>query len=494
MAEQKSTGKVNQTDLQVVNYLIRAADLDTAFRGRYLQRAAERLISWISKEEFERLKTAPAMLDQLMQETNRAVARQNWSRVEDLSTDISSMHSALKAKQIYLPIAEKVYGVPDVAIDPFSLGLDVLLGRTGQGKEALRAELIKALSALEKADPNWGPFFAARRNYFASLSVADQSMEGTESEADVGKLQKRAAEAAKEGQVDELKRIAQEIQKAHKAEKRQSPATGQKAAVKTGVAYPSELGEPFPSETVTRAQELGLSHVQLKLKFPALPKLAQETLERYGWHPSFPSAEVVRNGEMYLRPLIEQAKIPQEIVEPLVEVVLLFALHPFVNSGGVRYFPLYPDNEFLLVEDFSEDAVPTDPSELLKVLGLTRRNRLSREEIEARLRENGETVIRERLGLDPAKFRLVCIPYDVYARLGQERKWGQQPRWTHVDGYQILKKNTIIMRPLLAGDVRFGGLFDLCSISQNDEREAVLARFAVIHRERLAVREGSGGG
>jgi len=44
------------------------------------------------------------------------------------------------------------------------------------------------------------------------------------------------------------------------------------------------------------------------------------------------------------------------------------------------------------------------------------------------------------------------------------------------------------MRALVAGDVRFGGLYDLCSISQFDERENVLARFAVVHRERLMVR------
>jgi hypothetical protein len=55
-----------------------------------------------------------------------------------------------------------------------------------------------------------------------------------------------------------------------------------------------------------------------------------------------------------------------------------------------------------------------------------------------------------------------------------------------VDGYQLLKGGR--MRALVAGDVRFGGLFDLCSISQIDERENVLVRFAVVHRERLLVR------
>src|SRR5579862_8787084 len=99
MAEKKSVDKGRQADLQAVDNLIRAADIDTAFRDRYLQRARERLSSLVSKEEYERLKTPAATLDQLMQETQRAVARQNWSRVEELSTEISFLQGAVKAKQ-----------------------------------------------------------------------------------------------------------------------------------------------------------------------------------------------------------------------------------------------------------------------------------------------------------------------------------------------------------------------------------------------------------
>jgi hypothetical protein len=189
---------------------------------------------------------------------------------------------------------------------------------------------------------------------------------------------------------------------------------------------------------------------------------------------------------MHLRPLLAQEKIAPDLVEPLLETTSMFLLHPFVNSGGVRYFPLFPDREFVLLEEFPEDAVPAEPSELLTALGLTRRAGLSRDEIETRLWERGAVVLGERLGLDPAKFRLVCIPYDLYARIGRDRGWGKQPRWTHVDGYQLLKGGRL--RALVAGDARFGGLFDLCSISLEDEREGVLARFAVIHRERLLVR------
>jgi hypothetical protein len=41
------------------------------------------------------------------------------------------------------------------------------------------------------------------------------------------------------------------------------------------------------------------------------------------------------------------------------------------------------------------------------------------------------------------------------------------------------------LRALAGGDVRYGGIYDLCSISRADEREGVTTRFAVVRRERL---------
>lgn len=487
MVDAKLSGKERQAEIQVINHLIKVAEVDTAFRDLYLRRATERLEPVLSRAEFERLNTQPAMADQLMQATRQAVAQQNWSRVQELSTQVAALQGALQAKQSDLELAEKVYGAAEVAIDPFASAFDVLLGRTGQAKDTLRDELLTALSALEKADPDWASFFAARRGYFANLAiVASQPVKGTTSKDDVARLQQRAIEAAARGNVDELNRIAQEMLKAHPEAKAATSSGDQRAAVGRGPAYPDELGAAFPNEAVERGKRLGLAQVQTKTRLAAVPQLAQETFDRYGWHPSFPSAEVAKNGELHLRPLLEQEKIPQEIFEPLLETALLFALHPFVNSGGVRYFPLFTDNECALVEDFPEEVVPAEPSELLSALGLTRRSGLSRVEIEVRLRENGVTVVRDRLGLEPTKFRLVCMPYDLYARVGDERNWGRLPGWTHVDGYQLMKGGR--RRALVAGDVRFGGLFDLCSISEIDEREGVLARFAVIHRERFAVR------
>jgi hypothetical protein len=487
MADSKVSGKERQADIQVINHLMKAAELDTAFRDLYLQRAAERLESSLSRAEYETLKTQPARVDQLMQATRQAVAQQNWNRVQELSTQVAALQGALQAKQYDLQLAEKVYAAPEVAIDPFSAAFDVLLGRTGQAKDALRDELLTALSALEKADRDCNLFFAARRGYFAKLSIlASQPVKGTTSKDDVARLQQRAVEAAARGNVDELNRIAQEMLKARPSAKSAGAVTAERTGAERRIAYPPQLAERFPADVVERARRFALAEVEMKFQLPGFSQLAEDALDRYGWHPSFPAAEVAREGELHLRPLLEQAKLPQEIVEPLLEATILFALHPFVNSSGIRYFPLFPDSEAALIEDFPEDAVPPEPSELLTALGLTRRNGLSRAEIEVRLARNGAKLLKEGLGADPLKFRLVCIPFDVYARAGQERNWGRQPRWTHVDGYQLLKGGR--MRALVAGDVRFGGLYDLCSISHIDERENVLVRFAVVHRERLMVR------
>jgi hypothetical protein len=138
----------------------------------------------------------------------------------------------------------------------------------------------------------------------------------------------------------------------------------------------------------------------------------------------------------------------------------------------------------VLVEDFPEDAIP-ESSPLLEALGFERRRGLSRVAIERALRVRAAGVL-EKLGLDARQHLLVCVPADVYANVGTRRGWGQQEYWTHLDGYQVLRDGKL--RALVGGDVRFGGLYDVCSIARDDEREGVVARFAVVRRERMQSR------
>jgi hypothetical protein len=109
----------------------------------------------------------------------------------------------------------------------------------------------------------------------------------------------------------------------------------------------------------------------------------------------------------------------------------------------------------VLFEDFTEDESADARSKLLAALGLAQRRGLSREEIEAALLRFGGEIVKNSLSLDPLEFRLVCIPYDLYGRLGRERGFGKWPHWTHFDGYQVMGGNRL--RALAGGD----GLADL---------------------------------
>lgn len=178
--------------------------------------------------------------------------------------------------------------------------------------------------------------------------------------------------------------------------------------------------------------------------------------------------------------------LPKGIPEGLKGRIQLFASHPLINSAGVRFLPTMV-GEDVLVEDFSEPASGSDTpqSGLLEALGLTQRNQLSRLQIEAVLLERGEALLRNQLGLDPVEFKLVCIPPDLHLRVGLERGWGQQKIWTHFDGYMVMADGNLWA--LAGGDIRYGGIYDLLGIARNYDSDRVIARFAVVQRQRLAI-------
>ena len=199
--------------------------------------------------------------------------------------------------------------------------------------------------------------------------------------------------------------------------------------------------------------------------------------------PSNPDME--REGVLRGRALAE-LQIPPELDTEEARVLAgQFIQQIFLNSGGARYLPpLAP--ETVLLEDFAENESANAPSKLLVALGLAQRSGRSRAEVEAALMRSGDQILEERLGLDPIEFRLVCIPYDLYTRFGRERGFGKWPHWTHFDGYQVMGGNRL--RALVGGDGRFGGLYDLVSISPSDARDGVYARFAVVRRARQTLR------
>ena len=203
------------------------------------------------------------------------------------------------------------------------------------------------------------------------------------------------------------------------------------------------------------------------------------------WHPSLSDTDVANEGTIRAQALVDESGFPSELSGPLKDLVGQFLLNPFINSGGARYIPPF-SAETVLVEDFPETQEVPATGELLSALGLGRRRALARREIDVAFLEHGAAVLQERLLLDPNEFRLVCIPLDLYIGLGRDRGWGRQQQWTHFDGFQVLKSGQV--RALVGGDVRYGGLSDLVSIDVADQRDSVIARFAVIRRARQVAR------
>ena len=166
----------------------------------------------------------------------------------------------------------------------------------------------------------------------------------------------------------------------------------------------------------------------------------------------------------------------------------MFAIHPLVNAGGARYLQSLVAED-VLVEDFPDPGDGQTPaaSELVKSLGLPGRRGLPRSAIEQALLIHGARILEKDLGLDPRVFRLVCIPPDVYVRLGEAEGWGRQPFWTHFDGYLIRTvTGQVRLQALAGGDVRYGGFYDLLAVGRDYDSDRLLARFAVVQRARMA--------
>jgi len=490
MAKQQ-TANTQTSELQVIRFLTEVAKADTVYRDLYLQRASVRLAALLPKAEYEQLKVQDTTIENLLAQTRRAVDRQEWTQVQELTARATALRDLLAKKKSEMELAKEVFAAPDVVIDPFSPGFSALFGAGGRSTASMREGLVTTLTALTKADPEWSDLYAQRQAYFSGLSLLAESQVQKAVGDSANVLQQKMQQAAEKGDLAQLNRLAGEMLKAS-AKPKSEPMAGESRQAPTlqrSATSSATLAQPFPASAIDPARALGFAHVEIKPQIPTLQKALKEFLDWYTWHPSFPVTELAKEGSMHLRPLVKEAlkEVPEAagVTEPLVEMAAQFSLHPYVNGGGARYFPILVDTEFVLVEDFPEEGA-AEGGELFSVLGLKQRRGLSRMEIETALREQGNQVLQERLGLDPRAFRLVCVPFDMYFRVGRDRGWGQQQQWTHIDGYQVMQGSRL--RALVGGDVRYGGLLDLCSISPADQREGVMTRFAVVHRERLLTR------
>jgi hypothetical protein len=458
--------------MDIVSRLLDAGRADPVYRDLYLQRALDYFAPLFSEGEYIRLKTENAEIDHLIRQNRSAVEGGDWLRVAQLSDRIRARKEEVDEKRILLSLGSGIYDPPDVVLDPFSPGLQGFLFASGQTPEDVRGRLIESFALLETEDEEWKDFYAGRQDHFRNLPpLSVESRQSPGEEVDPSRIRYEALQALEQGNIGEVEELAKKMLG------RDVPHVVSPSSSGSAHAACRDLAVPFPPESLPKAGNLGLSPMTLA---PAVE--VGEYFSHVAWQPDFRDHPSGDEEWIHLHGFPERSNVPPDVTRRMQDVVYLFMHCPFVNSTGVRYLPCMEAEE-VLVEDFPEGRGAGAESRLLSALGLPRRNGLSRMEIELALLRRSPQTVKEGIGIDPKKFRLVCIPPDVYSRLGEERGWGKQEQWTHFDGYQVLTGGRI--RALVGGDVRFGGVFDLCSISRMDRREGVVARFAVVRRERL---------
>jgi hypothetical protein len=454
----------------VVSALIETGGVDTVYRDVYLERARMLLSPVLSREDFQRIERERAALAGLPLAMERALEQANWPLVKELSRRTEALKQKVQGQSKLIEIARGVYAVTDVSLDPFSPGLQRFTRASATELPALQSRVIEQLTTLEQADSPWKEFYAGRRAAFQTRArITSEQVHAGADTTPAADAREEAAQALKAGDMRRLERLADVLMGAV------TPRTSESAHGATAGATPrpeetrQDVLVSYASDTVTRARKLGLAPRHLE------SRVDLASLRQYAWNPLSDESGHVD---------IKQVPLPSSSPEGLRDRVEMLMIHPFVNSGGARHLPKFVAED-VLVEDFPDSGAGEQPpaSPLLEILGLPGRRGLPRLAIEQALLMKGARVLEKELGLDPRVFRLVCIPSDVHLRLGEAEGWGRQPFWTHFDGYVVMPDGRL--RAVVGGDVRYGGLYDLLGVRRNYDSDRLVARFAVVHRERM---------
>ena len=468
------------TSITDVSLLVDAAKTDTIYRDVYLRRARELLSPMLDEASYRALGSTQKQIDEVVRRTRSAVVQHDWAEAGNLAAQAEQMRKRIDALASVSGLARDVYDSDPVAFDPFSPGKH--LGQQAQAMQSeIHARFLTTLGSLATKDSVLGGFCEKRRGYFSGLEIAAAATSEKSSERSRAQLEQLALQAAERGDIAAVQSLAKELQ--HYKDEDGKDSFRSEPSAKSRYACPVSLESPFPTEASARAREIGFVETHV----PALPEVgaAVEVIHSHAWDPIPSTPELEHEGVLRTKVLAE-SKVPAQFVTEEFKILAeQFIQQIFINSGGARYLPRI-SAETALVEDFAESEANDSPSKLLSALGLSRRCGLARSEIENALMRFGAQIVADQLNLDPIEFRLVCIPYDLYMRLGRERNWGQWHHWTHFDGYQVVRGNRL--RALVGGDGRFGGVADLVSISRTDAHEGVYARFALVRRARMVAR------
>jgi hypothetical protein len=457
----------------MVASLIEVGSIDTLCRDLYLQRAADFLGTQLSFDDYRVLKRMLVDMASLPNEIRNAMERGQWRQVQELSAKHKALKQDAERKRFLQGLGKAVYEDEDIPLDPFSPGMQTLAGTSLRALPDLRQKGVRLLEGLVGSDAPWREFYAGRLAALKALAISADSTEEAAGQPTASSLQQEAIEALESGNFDKLQQVAGSL--AEGTSTAGGPRPGE--AHGTAAEAPPDLDFPIPAEVVQRARVLGLVPERVESRHQEIAQLL-----RFAWHPTFTHYETDSSGAMHVSNLPVAADAPAGMKER----VELFALHPFVNSAGIRFLPKLV-GEDVLVEDFDDpaDGGAAPSGALLEALGLPRRCGISRLQLEKALTLKGSAILRDELGLDPVRFRLVCIPPDIHNRLGLKRGWGGQKLWTHFDGYMVRSDGKMLA--LAGGDVRFGGVYDMVGVGRNYDSDHIIVRFAVVQRRRMAI-------
>ena len=441
--------------------------VDTVFGDLYLSRARDLLAPHLGEADYRALSRAQSEADLLPDRIRGAMGVQDWKVVQDLSGRLATLRRRLQESQEIRSVAQKVYDLDDVLLDPFSPGLRALAGVTPSGLAGLREAGLRHLDELRAIDPGNAELYEARGHALRGVPVDTGQESPLEEEGSSSQLQSQALQALARGDLKAVQEISARLAQGGGGGV-SDPGAGHRHD-----GHVQNLTHVFPDSVLRAAVPIGFAPVHVESI-----RSDVEELYRYAWRPRSSTEEGVGGGTVRL-----SVTLPADLPEALRDHLGMYLDRPFVNSGGGRYLPPLGDED-LLVEDFDEPPPGSKPANrpLLDMLGLDRRSGLSRSQIDRALLATGIRVV-EATGLDPRLFRLVCIPPDVYVRVGSKRGWGTQPQWTHMDGFMLQNRKWLA---LAGGDTRFGGVFDLVGLGRDNDIENLTARFAIVQRRRLS--------
>jgi hypothetical protein len=433
---------VKDGQLAVLRTLVDVSSVDLMYADLYLHRATELLSEVLTRDDYARVGAERRELPRLAEELRRAAERAEWGQVKTLAAAATMDQEHVATQGALLDVADAVYGPRLLNIGPTALALAGLAPYAQLERE--RAALAARFAWLESADPQWSRLYGRRaRVYRASGPVHAGNDPGT---VDEQALRSRVLDAVARGDFTAIARLVDGV--AHPT------AEGQTARVALPPAgYGRAIAEEIPPAAVARAERYGF---------------VVETL------PADPCWEGYLAGD---------GGDPSATCSAMRETLDLLLGSPFMTSGGSRYLPWFGE-ERLLIETFPETQ-PEGGTALLERLGLPRRCGLSRLALEDAVRSHSVDLCIE-LGLDPLEFTLAPIPFDAYVRLAPRYSWGTHAIWTHFDGYQVVTGTRL--RALVGGDVRYGGVGDLCAVQRDYDALRITTRLSIVRRVRFAVR------